>query len=156
MRKILFFMLAILLMVSSNSCKKDKTDTSGDTSTGFSAKVGGTSWTAKSVIATEYTGPSTIIVAIGSTASETMTLHIGGAANGTYKVTANNNMCEGNIGDYFSTYFSDVPVGQIVITKYDLTNKLVSGTFTFDASSSGSTVYHVTEGKFDNVPLTVF
>lgn len=150
-------MLAVQLMVSSNSCKKDKTDTSGDTSTGFSAKVGGTSWTAKTFIATEYSGgPSTIIVATGSTASETMTLHVGGAANGTYKVTTGNNMCEGNIGDYFSTYFCDVPVGQIVITKYDVTKKLISGTFAFDAESSGSTVYHITEGKFDNVPLTVF
>jgi len=58
-------------------------------------------------------------------------------------------------GNTFTTMFSDNPTGAIVITKYDMTNKKISGTFTFSGDNMDGDVFEVTEGKFENVDLVV-
>jgi Family of unknown function (DUF6252) len=73
---------------------------------------------------------------------------------GTYLITA------GNQAVYTATatgtlvhYATDATrTGTVKITKYDLTNGLVSGTFTFSAVA-GSTVVSVTDGQFTDVPF---
>ncbi len=52
-----------------------------------------------------------------------------------------------------TNYITDATrTGTVKITKYDLTNGLVSGTFTFSAVA-GSTVVAVTDGQFTDVPF---
>jgi|GEM_PF-6355534 len=42
--------------------------------------------------------------------------------------------------------------GTVTITKYDLTNRLISGSFTFSAAA-GSALVTVSDGQFTDVPF---
>jgi hypothetical protein len=55
----------------------------------------------------------------------------------------------------YTTLGGTSQTGQIVITEYDKTNKLVSGTFHFDAYNFNSEKITVTDGVFTKVELTI-
>ena len=73
---------------------------------------------------------------------------------GTYQLTsASQAIYTTNTTGGLVNYATDASrTGTVTITKYDLTNGLVSGTFTFSAVS-GSAVIAVTEGQFTDVPF---
>jgi hypothetical protein len=156
MKKNVFLLLLAVMMVTFFSCKKDSSDATTDTTPGFSLKFQGTTWTGSSYNATHLTYNNvTQINAYKTGTSDQIVVAFTGAATGTYTLN-DNNIGTAVIGSYsFSSLFSDIPVGSIVITKYDVSKKLISGTFTFDGESFGGSVYHITDGKFDNIPLTV-
>jgi hypothetical protein len=135
--------------------KKDRNETEA-TTPGFSLKVQGTTWTGSTYAAVHLAFNNvTQVTAYKSGTSDQIVVAFTGASTGTYAFN-DNNLGSAVIGSVaYSSLFSDIPVGSIVITKYDVTNKLISGTFSFDGESFGGTVYHFTEGKFNNVPLTV-
>ena len=158
MKKNVFVLLLAIMMVTFLSCKKDSSDTTtDDTTVGFSLKFQGNTWTGSTYTAAHVTATNqTQITAYKSGTSDQVVVGFTGSGTGTYNIN-DNNMGSAVIGSAtFSSLFSDPPVGSIVITKYDVSKKLISGTFTFDGQSYGGTVYHITDGKFSNVPLTVY
>jgi hypothetical protein len=155
MKKNLFILLLAVMMFTFLSCSKDSSD---DTTTpGFSLKFQGNTWTGTTYTATHITfNNTTQITAYKSGTSDQVVIAFTGSGTGTYPFN-DSNMGSAIIGTYtFSSVFSDTPVGSIVITKYDASKKLVSGTFSFEGQSYAGTVYQITDGKFDNVPLTVY
>jgi hypothetical protein len=155
MKKNVFILLLAVMMVTFFSCKKDSSEES--TTPGFSLMFQGATWTGSTYTATHLTvNNSTQITAYKSGTTDQIVLAFTGSGTGTY-IFNDNNMGSAVIGSFtFSSIFSDPPVGSIVVTKYDVSQKLISGTFSFDGQSFGGTVYHVTDGKFTNVPLTVY
>jgi hypothetical protein len=153
MKKSLFILAMLTVLAFVYSCKKDETE---EAKTSFSAKVQGTSWTAATIVAFHATGGNyTQITAAGSMPTEQISLYYIGSGTGTFTMN-DDNLASAVIGSYtFTSMFSDTPDGEIVITKYDETNKKISGTFHFKGEDIDGNVYTVTEGKFENVDLTI-
>jgi hypothetical protein len=157
MKKNVFILLLAVMMVTFFSCKKDSSDNNtDDTTASFSLKFQGTTWTGSTFAATHLTvNNTTQISAYKSGTSDQIVLAFSGSGTGTYTFN-DNNMGSAVVGTLTcSSLFSDTPVGSIVITKYDDSKKLISGTFSFDGQSLYGTVYHITDGKFVNIPLII-
>ena len=146
--------ILLVILVFAFSCKKDETVNS---KASFSAKVDGTLWPGSIMMATHTTsGNYTSIIATGTSPYDQIALDFIGSVTGTY-VMNDHNLGSVVIGDNsFTTLFSSSPVGQIIITKHDEANKLISGTFYFNGEDIDGKVYHVTEGKFENIELTTY
>jgi len=153
MKKSFYFIMLASVMALTFGCKKDDADSA---KASFSAKVEGTVWAAANITAMYQTGSNaTSITTFGTMPSEQITLHFIGSETGTYTF-GDLNLASAVIGgNTFTTMFSDNPTGAIVITKYDMTNKKISGTFTFSGDNMDGDVFEVTEGKFENVDLVV-
>ena len=153
MKKLILGTMLAATLLFSFSCKKDEIET---TATGFTAKVEGTVWTAKNMLAGhESLSNLTQISGIGATVAEQIVLVFKGSGTGTYKMNDDNTGFVALNNYDFTSFFSENPVGEIVITKYDVTNQKISGTFKFEGEDIDGTVYDVTEGKFDNVQLVI-
>jgi len=153
MKKLLFILTMVLALAFSYGCKKDE---SQKAKAEFSAKVEGTVWTANMMTAVHVTGGNyTQIMAAGSMPSEQIALYYKGTGPGTFTLDEEN-LASAVIGEYviFSMY-SDTPDGEIVISTYDAANKKISGTFHFKGEDIDGNVYSVTEGKFENLDLTI-
>lgn len=147
--------ILLVLLVFTSGCKKDKDETTNSAAS-FSAKVDGTLWQGSVIMAMHSTnGNFTSIIATGTSPFDQIALDFTGSGTGTYSMN-DDNLCSVVIGNIsFTTLYISKPVGQIVITKYDETNKLISGTFYFNGEDFDGKLYHVTEGKFENVALTI-
>jgi hypothetical protein len=154
MKKVILATMLAATLIFSFSCKKD--DNEETTATGFSAKIEGNIWTAQNTLAGHSTlNNITQVTGMSSTGAEQIHLIFKGSGTGTFKMN-DDNMGAVEITNYsFTSFFSDTPVGEIVITKYDATNMKISGTFKFEGEDIDGTVYHLTEGKFDNVVLVI-
>jgi hypothetical protein len=154
MKKTSLISILLVLLVFTISCKKDDPASS---STSFSAKIEGTLFQGSVMMASHFTsGNLNTITAVGTNPADQISLDFTGSANGTY-VMNSGNMGSAAIGNNsFASMFSSSPVGEIVITKYDAANKLISGTFYFNGEDIDGNVFHVTEGKFENVALTTY
>lgn len=139
-------------------CKKSSDDTTPTPSPtkSFSAKIDGTAWSSTSVISS-YTATLgyTQVAATGGNNSDTFQITFVGEATGTFSMGTVTTGTASVNGTMFSSISLDPPVGQVVVTKYDKTSNLVSGTFSFDARDMNGATHHITEGKFENVPLVV-
>lgn len=153
MKKLILVSSLALLLVFSFSCKKDD---SVSTATGFSAKVQGTMWTASNSLASHSSlNNISTITGLNASGTEQIVLMFIGSGTGTYKMNDDN---MGSIlinNNLFSSFMSDIPDGEIIITKYDATNLKISGIFKFKGEDSNGTIYNLTEGKFDNVQLVI-
>jgi hypothetical protein len=156
MKTKVYVLLLAVMMATFVSCKKDSSSTTESTTPGFSLKFQGTTWTGTTYTAVHFAfNNTTQISAVKSGTSDQIVLAFTGSAAGTYTFD-DYNMGSAVIGTItFSSLFSDIPVGSIVVTKYDASKRLISGTFTFNGATFAGTVYQITEGKFTNVPLTV-
>jgi len=147
--------ILLVILIFTFGCKKEKDETTSSAAS-FSAKVEGTLWSGSIIMATHSTsGNFTTIMATGTSPFDQIALDFTGSNTGTYGMNDDNlgSVAIGNTS--FTTMYSSSPVGQIAITKYDETNKLISGTFYFNGEDIDGKVYHVTEGKFENVALTI-
>lgn len=86
-----------------------------------------------------------------------LTIFIGGVTNtGTFNVdgiNANNAVLSIFDGNNLEHYTSDINnQGSIIITKYDTTNKSISGTFSFKLVSNGK-IIKVENGVFTDIPF---
>lgn len=52
----------------------------------------------------------------------------------------------GNINDF---YTNNINRGQLIVTKFDTVNQIISGTFWFDAINSTGHIVQIREGRFD-------
>lgn len=150
-----FVTLALLtaIMVSFFSCKKDSNSSSITPS--LSMKFEGTGWTATTVLAT-YTSYNSSTTITASKTGDQLVLIYTGTGKGTYNFTDDEAFGSGNIGPVsFSTLVSFFPTGSVIVTSYDSSKKLISGTFSFTGDNMGGSAFQVTEGKFENVTVTM-
>ena len=75
-------------------------------------------------------------------------------ANQTYILNQGYNPSQGGGGEYFknlSNKFNTTieQTGELKITRLDLSNTIISGTFWFDAINSAGETVHITQGRFD-------
>jgi len=162
MKKIALIVQLFALMLVLISCKKDATDENpGSSITGsLSVKVQGTLWTAASHSGFYDVGKNaSTIMSSGIYATENITIVFGGRGIGTYKFGSygSSNVMSLTVGgSSFQTNLCDNPDGEIVITKYDEAKKKMSGTFKFQGKSMvDHKDYTITEGKFDDISLTL-
>jgi len=156
-KSILAGLLAVTLLISFG-CKKDDPVTA----TGMTAKVAGNAWKADvATCAYSQTMNLTQITGMKGLMAESIQLNLFGNTTGTYTIT---NSETSAVGSYvlnataeglYTTLSTENPVGQIVITEFDQTNKTVSGTFQFEAYNLNSAKIAITEGKFTKVSLIV-
>jgi len=151
MKKIFLTVAVICVVFLASSCKKDS---NGNSANSMSASIGGTQWSALIpagvlsngvlvITGTSLTGQSIIVTVYGQTAGTYNLSVIPPKAEclGTYKAT----LTATSEDTYVST------TGSVILTKVDLTNKLVSGTFEFTAANSTLVVKQITAGTFTDV-----
>jgi hypothetical protein len=159
MKKLILASLLLGAVIITNGCKKDDPEPSK----GITAKVAGNAWTADISVATYSQSMNlTQITGMKGLMTESIQLNITGSDVGTYAITdAETNPV---VGSYvinataegmYTTLGGTAQTGQIVITEYDKTNKVVSGTFHFDAYNFNSEKIIVTDGVFTKVELTI-
>jgi hypothetical protein len=102
----------------------------------------------------------TITAFLSKTDNSNLSINLKANRVGTYVFT--NNYLDGRAdiitypdGWYFSNT-TKTPEGQVVITKYDTTNWLISGTFSFVAYKDSVVKKVITEGKFKNLRFYTF
>lgn len=152
-----FILVLIVFSVFIQSCKKDEKTTTPVTPTaGITAKINGKSFTDDGTTeAFKNSTISTSIYAINTAETSSIGIGFGAVTTGTYTIGSGNHGAtykaydvNGNDTAYSATQ------GSFVITKYDLTNNKLSGTFSFTATNSatGRTVA-ITEGVITDIPI---
>lgn len=169
--------LAAFVFVALSACKKDIKSLPEETQAGagtFGAKINGENWgplkagilpTAPILEARFTAGNSIVINArnFSRTPIETeMEIYLKNVeATGTYLLNQNTAPYPNNTASY--AYYlkrnvnledewitSPAATGQVVVTKIDVPNKIIAGTFQFTANAKyGSAPINVTEGRFD-------
>ena len=156
-KSILAGLLAVTLLISFG-CKKDDPVIAA----GMTAKVAGNAWAADvATCSYSQTMNLTQITGMKGTMAEAIQLNLFGNTTGTYTISDSETSAIGGYvlnataEGFYSTISADAPVGQIIITEYDQTNKTVSGTFQFEAYNLNGAKISITEGKFTKVALLV-
>lgn len=154
----LFYVTIILFTLSVMGCKKSSNDSGPSTAAGtISAKISGTAWTAPATTTNaSFDGTDLTIDAIG-TSGNSINISAKITGTGTYIIDG----FSGNNATYSTatpskTYDSDfcATAGVLTITEFDITNKVMSGSFHFNAGNfSGSTIDSVlvTDGSFNKL-----
>lgn len=151
---IFIFALAFIL----NSCKKDDktatpTPTPVDTAEYFTCKLNSVSYVDDSRFADYSSGTTRVI---SQNADQLIRLNINGEAVGTYNLTSSSTAnaiiyIDGNGIQYNSIS------GSVIVTEYNKTNKIISGTFTgVLKKTTDNTQISVSEGKFNYIELLPF
>ena len=163
MRKSTLAFMMIVVLIFSFGCKKDKSETTPETTSSLSVKYDGTTWSSSAVSAI-YTSQMdiTAIISMNSTATQQVHVTFIGDSTGTFNCT--NDTFENTLavmlgvgaGDSYLTWMADAngTLGQIIVTKYDKINNKISGTFHFDGYNEDGTKKVFTEGKFTNINCT--
>jgi len=147
----------ILLIQFSPGCMKDY-----EAVDELSFKANGEFITANSVSCHIRDNRESILITAFLSKTDNSNLSINLKANrvGTYLFTDNYLDGRADIITYpDGWYFSNTtktPEGQVVITKYDTTNWLISGTFAFVAYKDSVVKKVITEGKFSNLRCYTF
>ena len=131
---------------------------------GFSATVpftGGTlsltgSFYAIAIVGADFFGRDTVSIAIAISGNELSTLNTGDAFSGTGNILEDFAVGEVNVNNRPSVEqeasSSETDNATVTITKIDRDNKLISGTFSYEAVDPDSqTTFSVTEGVFTDI-----
>lgn len=153
MKSIITVFIAILLF----SCKKEETNPSTQAPfIGLSAKINGVAFSDQEIVeATMVPNFLTSIFAIDTTETNSIAISFNKTEIGTYEFGI------GNSGATYKKYDAngDATIyyavdGKIVITKYDLVNHLLSGTFVMTAINDLSgEVVEITDGVINDIPI---
>jgi hypothetical protein len=141
----------VLLTTLLVGCEDDNPLASGGSDNAIAAKVDGTTWKNVDISASRVSPPGAITI-VGVSSGEQISLQIRSTGTGTYTLSAGSQQW----ASYARTgvqYTTTVPGGSgtLVVTKYDETNRLISGTFSFTAKDAGGESVQVTDGVFTNV-----
>lgn len=147
----------VVFSIFAQSCKKDeKTVTPTTPTTGITAKINGKSFTDDSTTeAFKNSTISTSIYAINTAETSSIGIGFGAVSTGTFTIGS------GNHGATYKAYdingndtIYSATQGSFIISKYDLINNKLSGTFSFTAvnSATGRTV-SITEGVITDIPI---
>ena len=152
MRKLILFSFLFIFLLFSIGCKKDSS-TAGAAS--FSAKVEGIAWTATQIAGVASSNTASTSITATNTSGEQIVIAFYTHNRGTITFKENDPYSFGSfasaVGSY-TTYNSSSPDGTIIITLFDKSQKIISGSFSFVGESSSGGKIHITDGKFDNVP----
>jgi hypothetical protein len=159
MKKSLTACLLLIVLVTAFGCKKDD---NGTTTPGFSVKIDGTAWTSGYNLS-YYSSALNITVITNTNATSQEQIQVGFVGNdvGTYNFSADVPEIFGifsiltSSGDGYASYFTENPVGQIVISEVDKTNHTITGTFHFEGYNIDGLKKTFTEGKFTKLTYTV-
>lgn len=159
MKKYVFTILMIAVLVLSYSCKKDEKQDS-DTPA-MSCLIDGVLWNASGINAMQDQSDNLVDISCNDISEDQdLKLSFFCTETGTINFMKNN---YDNFGSFtiwsnlgiFSSNYSSNPSGQVVITEYDKTKKTISGTFHFDAHDNQGNKKSFTEGKFTNLYLWI-
>lgn len=151
------FTIVIFFLPFTHSCMKDY-----EAVDELSFKANGELITANSVSCHLRDNRESISITAFLSKTDNSILSINLKANrvGTYPFTDNYLDGRGDIVTYpdgmYSSNTTKTPEGQVVITKYDTTNWLISGTFAFVAYKDSVVKKVITEGKFSNIRCYTF
>lgn len=144
--------LLSVLLFNSTGCKKDKDE---EEATAVSVKFDGNTWTASLSAAIYISANGVTAITASSGLSEQLQIIFKGNTTGTYNLVTGveDAYCAFYFmsSDIYTTVFADVPIGQIVVTKYDQEKKLISGTFHFTGINIDDETKIFSEGVFTNV-----
>ena len=173
MKKILVVCLSLFLLAA---CNKTVDELPAATQTGantFGAKVDGKMWVprgfgafpANDILEARLAGPTEILInardfSSSPTETEFEILITGVTGPGTYLLNNNVSLPASSSYGYYvkrrltpenEWLTSSTYTGSVTITKFDITNRIVSGTFQFNALNQYNTPQplSVTEGRFD-------
>lgn len=159
MKKSVFLLTVVLILVTFSQCKKDSEGNPiipGITNS-MTAKVNGVLWT--SVVRTCTKSNNTVILTGTSADGKIIELHI--TPSGTETLTTNVNYSLSLTSFYktsINTATDDIyfaVTGTAKLSELDLTNKLISGTFSFSASSTNLGLLSITDGEFTDISFVV-
>lgn len=154
MRKILLVFVLIASVAINSSCKKDSNGNVVIPS--MSAKINLTDWSA--LIRTATITGNTLSVNGSSLGGEIIQLTVTPdnnaslAVNVTYSISVSSFYKKSLSASIDDTYFA--VTGSVKLTQLDMTNKLISGTFNFNATSTSFGVAAITNGEFTNISFT--
>ena len=143
-------LLVILLVLSAVSCKKDDSTPSNE----MSCLINGKSWNSSIRVSVLQSGVLTVTGT--SLLGEIVALTVKGETTGTYTLSLS--PASAQCGATYKA--SAVPAttdiyasvsGKVVITKFDKTSKIISGTFEFTLANSALTPMNITQGQFNNI-----
>jgi len=174
MTRIIIACFSVLLLAS---CKKDVTELPSDTQTGantFGAKVNGELWgpqgfgpfPANNLLKATFNSFTSVLLInarnFASSPNETeFEIYLTGVTGpGTYMLNSNTSrLSTSSYGYFYKNKLNPVEewmttadyTGSVTITKLDIANLIVSGTFQFNAISNATppNALNVTEGRFD-------
>ena len=164
MKTLKTLLLALLVCSLSMACKKDKKDQ--PTQIGANkmyAKVNGTPWQSKPCwgcisggggLDVSFNGNYFAVTGENNDQNIIIGLYLKNVTNSGYYELTSKNFNRGTLDNYNSkVYFTTTldSKGSITITKLDLANKIISGTFEFNAEDNENTTnsVKVTDGWFD-------
>ena len=134
-------------------CKKDSKITDiVNLSASMKCKVNGSQWTALSRVTT-LQGTTLLVNGTGSLGSDVLNITVPSAGVGTFNLST----VQPISAQFSATYTNDTgntdslytaTSGTVTITKFDQTNKRVSGTFSFTARNLAMATKTITEGTF--------
>lgn len=150
--------LVVLLTTTLFSCKKDEnnnsqTPTPKDTSEYFRCKINNIDYIDDSRFA-DFTSNSTRVISQND--NELIRLNIGGEATGTYTINTTNTNNGIIYVDVSGVQYNAIS-GNIIVTEYNKTDKIISGTFSgVLKKSTDNAQITITDGKFNYIELLPF
>ncbi len=148
MKRISLFFLAALALIGCEDIQ--------DNSPSMQSTLDGDFFKATATQATRISGTGGAYVIQGITNDEKLTLRVPGPQSGTY-VMEDNPEVYASFQDFNGNVYLTDPLGEgeIVITRWDTTDKTLSGTFRFTAFNVGVDTLIAQRGIFHNVRYTV-
>lgn len=149
-KKLLVLLVAVAFVMA--SCKKDS-----DTIHKLSAKIGGKSWVANLRV-TNLTG-NVFTITGTSLSGEMLVLTIFGNTQNTYEFSINEQKCalvykKAGISSSATDIYTGIS-GKVILTKVDMVNKKLSGTFDFTCSGLAIIPISISGGSFNDLDFTV-
>lgn len=149
-KRLMLLLVAITLIMG--SCKKDS-----DSVTKMGANIDGKNWNAGLLRLTNLTGNVFSIVGTSLT-GEVLEITINGNTPGVYELNLTKQEClaiykKGGINTSPSDFFTSVS-GKVNLTKVDLANKKISGTFDFNCAQLSLQTVIVSNGSFNDLSYT--
>lgn len=149
MNKTILVSLLLTALLFSVSCKKDKTDKTEEIKPSISVDYDGTTWSTQNFAAT-YSAEMNTTLIIASNGAQMLSLAVEGINPGIYPLNEELNFCS---FDNYSTFLSENPDGEIVITNYDSVKHEISGTFHFVGETTERATKAFTNGKFNDLQV---
>ena len=152
------FMAAAIIITT--ACSKDeKTETPEVPTTSFSVKTDGIVWTPNIISAFYNETEDVVVVSATDAALKMITITFYGHTARTYPVDNSDKYaaCGYSIGTTasYNTIFLEEPQGSVTISEFNLTNSLVSGTFSFVVQDINGNKITFSEGTFSNVSVQI-
>ncbi|MCX6272711.1 MAG: DUF6252 family protein [Bacteroidetes bacterium] len=147
-----FALILVTGLIFSAGCKKDS-NTNNETAS-MMCKIDGVAWTSSTRLTTMQAG-SFLINATNSHGFETLNIIVSGITKGTYTIDPLSAQIQASASYSNSMLFPDSIYtafsGTVTLTSVDLSNKKISGSFSFDAKNLSMKVKKITEGVFTGI-----